>query len=293
MNELLFKIFNCCIRFFTGGEAIASESRTKEFSIPTGSCHAQWLLGASAAKHPKHTVPQMGCFTGEPFDGCELDYSWHIFRKGELEVLRVEYQNPNPWQIIEAEIAHNNATIRYIAPEGQVPPAIDPYVFPFTNLLFTRILHHQNGVLVHASGINDNGNGYIFTAVSGTGKSTMAGLWAQKGGQVINDDIIAITTHEGIQIHNIPMPHYSDHPKSATLKAIFIIKQSPRNYIMPLKGASAAMLLMANCIQQFGTPEYVRQHLATISAIAAQVPIYEAGFLPDTNIVDLIRHEIG
>ena len=293
MNELLFKIFNCCIHFFTGGEAIALQSRVNEFYLPTGSCLPQWHLGASTAKQAKHTIPQEGCFTGEPFDGCELDYSWHIFRKGELEVLRVAYLNPNPWQIIEAEIAHNNATIRYIAPEGQVPPAIDPYVFPFTNLLFTRILHHQNGVLVHASGINDNGNGYIFTAVSGTGKSTMAGLWAQKDSQVINDDIIAITTQGGIQIHNIPMPHYSDHPKSAPLKAIFIIKQSPRNYITPLKGASAAMLLMANCIQQFGTPEYVRQHLATISAIAAQVPIYEAGFLPTTDIVDLIRHEIG
>lgn len=294
MNELLLQIFNCCIHLHSGGDCIETNgSRVKPFISTQHPGQPLWHIGAFIANQAKHAIPSEGCFTGDSFDGCELNYRWHIFRKGELEILRVEYQTPSPWQTIEAEIANNKATIRYIAPSELKVKCIDPYTFPFSNLLYSRMLHHLNGVLVHASGINDGGNGYLFTAVSGTGKSTMAGLWAQKGGVVINDDILAITTHGGVAIHNIPMPHYDDHPKSAPLKAIFIIKQSPRNYIIPLKGAQAAMQLMANCIQQFGTPEYVRQHLATISAIAAQVPIYEAGFLPDTNIVDLIRDEIG
>ena len=294
LSELLLKIFNCHIRVCAlSGVIDASQSRAQYFISTNSQAQPDWNIKAAIGNHTKYNVPTQGGFSGESFGDCELDYRWFIFKHDGSEILKIIYQYPNPWATIEAEILNHDVIINYIPGENQTRVVIDPYTFPFSNLLYSQILNHWQGLLVHASGVMDGTDGYIFTAVSGTGKSTMAGLWAQKGSQIINDDIIAITTKDDITIHNIPMPHYTDFPKSAPLKAIFIIKQSPNNYIKPLKGAFAAMLLMANCIQQFGTPEYVRQHLATLSVIASQVPIFEAGFQPNTDIVDLIRHEIN
>jgi len=42
--------------------------------------------------------------------------------------------------------------------------------------------------MIHASGVNNAGHGYIFSGVSGKGKSTMAKLWDNSGARVIHDD---------------------------------------------------------------------------------------------------------
>ena len=284
------KIFDCCIELTTEEEIIdSSDSRAQLFIDKQNSAEADWYIHATIGTHVKYNLPNEQCFIGESFGDCPLEYRWHIFQFEGLDILRIEYQHADPWQFIEAAITGNRANVQYIPASHLVPKQINPYTFPFSNLLYSRILNNQHGLLIHASGVIDGENGYLFTAVSGTGKSTMARLWQKKGCQIINDDIIAITTRDGINIHNIPMPHYVDRPKCAPLKAIFLIKQSPVNYINPLGGALAAMQLMANCIQQFSDPQYIQRHLGIVSAIAAQVPIFEAGFIPDTNIVDMIR----
>lgn len=58
--------------------------------------------------------------------------------------------------------------------------------------VFGAILHQRNIVPLHASAILVNGTAIAFTGDSGSGKSTMAAYWHNRGYKIISDDMIAL-----------------------------------------------------------------------------------------------------
>ncbi|MGE5405188.1 MAG: hypothetical protein ACM3PP_09615, partial [Candidatus Saccharibacteria bacterium] len=65
---------------------------------------------------------------------------------------------------------------------------------------FRNCLLHHDGIVVHASSIKWRGKGLLFTAPSGTGKSTHVRLWQKYMGdevEVLNDDTPAIKFVDG------------------------------------------------------------------------------------------------
>jgi hypothetical protein len=78
-------------------------------------------------------------------------------------------------------------------------PGIDYAVtgIMFNIIIRSRVLFHQ-GIVIHASAIEHNGKGIIFSAPSGTGKSTQASLWEKyMGARVLNDDCPVIRIDDG------------------------------------------------------------------------------------------------
>lgn len=243
----------------------------------------------------RHTpaTEYVSAFEGNPFSNCHTDYRWLLFQTPHHEGIRIDY--PSHPELKSAEVlldqqGHIDLHLEF-RELTLLKGTFNPNIFPLTNLLWSRILQRENGLMIHASGVAHEDRGYLFTAVSGTGKSTMAGLWKQMGAQIVNDDILAIVPKCGQAVmHNIPMPYYADVPKSAPLSAIFLLSQSPQNFITPVAGASALMRVMANCIQHFNTPQSVKLHLQNVQQLVGKIPIYELGFKPDTDIVTMIRH---
>jgi hypothetical protein len=190
-----------------------------------------------------------------------------------------------------AIIHQDKQEIHYYLDIMQSPALFDPFLYPLGILVFIYQALFNRGLVIHASGVQDGEKGYLFTGLSGIGKSTMARLWQEKGATIINDDRLAVMPNDdGFSIHNTPMPYYQDYPKSSHLHGIFLLKQSKENYCLPLKGATAMMRVMANCMQHFHTPELVQQHLSIVEAIMSKISVFELGFKPDTDIVDLIRN---
>ena len=67
--------------------------------------------------------------------------------------------------------------------------------------------------MIHASGVYYNGRGYLFSGVSGKGKTTMAGLWDNIGAQVIHDDRLIIRSIDGVyRMFNTPV-YRNDEPR--------------------------------------------------------------------------------
>lgn len=65
------------------------------------------------------------------------------------------------------------------------------------NPVFTALLH-QRGLLVwHASAVEVNGKGIIFSGVTGAGKSMIAALLRKKGYKILADDICAVRMKNG------------------------------------------------------------------------------------------------
>ena len=164
----------------------------------------------------------------------------------------------------------------------------DPLEYPLDGLILYYITVINGDIMIHASGINNTGNGYIFSGISGKGKSTMAGLWENSGARVIHDDrLILRNTGNGYKMYNTPV-YNNDEPRESILSKIFIIEHGPENKLIPLKGANAVTQVMANCIQHNWGPDIIARLLGSISIMCGTIPTYKLIFKPDRSIIDLI-----
>lgn len=103
--------------------------------------------------------------------------------------------------------------------------------------MLSNKLIEKNIILFHGSALSFSGDGYIFSAKSGTGKSTHARIWRERFGnsvKMINDDkpMIKITDNSAF-VYGTPWngKHRLGENISAPIKAICFLKRSEVNFI--------------------------------------------------------------
>jgi hypothetical protein len=166
----------------------------------------------------------------------------------------------------------------------------DPLDYPLDGLVLYYLSAIRGDIMIHASGINHNGIGYIFPGISGKGKTTMAGLWNQAGGRVIHDDRLIIRNTDGkYRMFNTPV-YKNDHPSESEISRIFLIDHGKENRLVPVNGAQAVSLLLANCIQHNWNRELVARLVGSVSLICSSLPVAQLSFKPDIDIIDFILH---
>lgn len=102
--------------------------------------------------------------------------------------------------------------------------------------------------LFHASALCMDGDGYLFAALSGTGKSTHAALWRQVFGDrvtMLNDDKPFLRIGDDVTVFGSPWDgkHRLSVNQSAKVKAICLLERSAENAITPISFAEAFPLL--------------------------------------------------
>ena len=111
-------------------------------------------------------------------------------------------------------------------------------------------LIHQNVLLFHGSVIAVDGQAYLFTAKSGTGKSTHTRLWREMFGAravMVNDDKPLLAIKEGKVIaYGTPWngKHRLGCNMSAPLSAICVLERGQTNKIVPLQPSQALTMLL-------------------------------------------------
>jgi hypothetical protein len=164
----------------------------------------------------------------------------------------------------------------------------DPFEYPLDGLILYYLTVINGDIMIHASGISNAGHGYIFSGISGKGKSTMAKLWDNSGARVIHDDrLILRNTGNGYRMFNTPV-YSNDEPRESVLSKIFIIEHGTENILIPLKGANAVTQVMANCIQHNWGADIIARLLGSISIMCGTIPTSKLFFKPDRSVIDLI-----
>jgi hypothetical protein len=167
-------------------------------------------------------------------------------------------------------------------------PAVDPLEYPLDGLILYYLTVITGDIMIHASGMEYKGKGYLFSGVSGKGKSTMAGLWEDTGAKVIHDDRLIIRkTGTAYTMYNTPV-YNNDDPQASPLNRIFIIDHATTNKIVPVQGAMAVSLVMANCIQHNWGAEIISGLLGAVSVMCEEIPVARLFFLPDKSVTELI-----
>lgn len=108
---------------------------------------------------------------------------------------------------------------------------------------YIKLLKHD-GLLVHSSAVVVDGKAYIFSAPSGTGKSTHTKLWLKKFGRerafMLNDDKPAIRLIDGVfYASGTPWSGKYDYSTNASvpLAGICMLRRGEINKIYPYEGS--------------------------------------------------------
>ena len=170
--------------------------------------------------------------------------------------------------------------------------SFDPMEYPLDGLILYYLTVISGDIMIHGSGVNYKGNGYLFSGISGKGKTTMAKLWDNHGAEIIHDDRLIIRkTTTGYSMYNTPV-YRNDEPRKSDISTIFLIGHGAENEIIPVRGASAISMVMANCIQHNWDPGIIKGLIETISQICATIPVYRLLFKPDSSIIEyLLKNE--
>ena len=246
----------------------------------------------SVSKNFNHLSDFKLILDGISTDDTEMPYNWFILENRDQIAFKIEYFYDTQFKYITAVLNPKDGIFNvYLTPKSDISNIkADPLLHPLGSLLLVYLANLNGGFLIHASGIIDQNQGYIFSAVSGTGKSTMANIWNKAGADIVNDDRLWIQKINKIwYMMSTPMISYAQTPLITPIHKVFLIRQSPNNELQKIKGVNATMQVMSNCIQHFSTKQITNKHLDSILNFTSNTAIYDCGFKPDNEIIELIR----
>lgn len=154
----------------------------------------------------------------------------------------------------------------------------------------------QDIVLFHCSALEFQHSAYLFTAPSGTGKSTHTSLWRARFGhqvRMINDDkpLLHISADE-ITVYGTPFAGKEGLQENtfAPVKGIVILHQAKENSIRRLSSKEAYPLLL-NQTYRTRDPAGLLKTLALVQRLA-ELPVYSLGCTISQEAVELALHAL-
>lgn len=152
------------------------------------------------------------------------------------------------------------------------------------------------GVVLHGSCIRREDSAVVFTAPSGTGKSTQAALWrTHRGAEIINGDRILLRPEKG-RIHAAGLP-FSGSSRDCRntmlpLAAVVYLKQAPVNMLRRLRGAEAFRRIWEGCSVNAWNRGDVEAAAGLVESLLGQTAVYELACTPDESAVAALEQQL-
>lgn len=141
-------------------------------------------------------------------------------------------------------------------------------------------------LLIHGSAIAVDGEAFLFSATSGTGKSTHTAFWRQRFGDravMVNDDKPLIRIREdSVSIYGTPWDgkHRLSSNISVPLKAFCILERGEENRIAPISPAEALPMLMQQSSRP-SNPAQMGTYLQLLDRLSQKIAFYRLSCTPD------------
>jgi len=144
--------------------------------------------------------------------------------------------------------------------------------------VYTHCLDHSR-MMIHGGCIVHHGRGYIFTAPSGTGKSTHIALWKQQLGAdvtILNGDKPMLEFGETIIAHGTPWNGKEGWGEniSAPVAAVVVIRRGNKNIFRRLDTTEATIALLPQAFSDHRR-ESMRKVLQYLHRIISEIPVFE------------------
>ena len=250
-------------------------------------------LGEPASGFQVHFLPVPALDPPEP-DGHWEVCQYHMETASERRVYHCPTPQAPPYAcMIWQKIPGNQAQCQYLAGKEEYLA----YSRNICDLIGLEALLHQNqGLLLHASFIRWQGSGILFSAPSGTGKSTQANLWVQhQGAEVINGDRAALRQVGGRwQAFGLPYAGSSGvyRNESVPISALVVLRQGKENRLRSLTRGEAFARLFPEVTVHRWDPDFVQDTMDTLLSALDALPVYLLECRPDREAVELLREQM-
>ncbi len=228
------------------------------------------------------------------FDGEDM---WSLFRDGDTR-----YMTHMGWgmdvPLWSAEFTIDMLSVRVhcgdvlVREEAGQTVVHSPLRYPLDQLLMTYILSRHDGAIVHAAGIECDGQLWLLAGRSGAGKSTAAALlrgWA--GIELVSDDRIVVRRQSGAFTgYGTPWPGEARVAanRRAPLGGILFLEQADINAIRPLAPAEALERLLPVVSVPWYEPELFPDVLTFCGELVEQLPVNVFCFRRDAAAADVL-----
>jgi hypothetical protein len=281
--------YNIGFYSFDDGPDLAPSSRFLRNISQATSWDANIRIHSGSFQLPGEAVRVFHAPFVEEFDGIPIHYKtnfWSVWKHNSVLFIMTTFP------LVPSS---KNAVLKFSLSEKEWDmwidsdeKEIDPFEYPIDGLILYYLTVINGDIMIHASGVNSSGHGYLFSGVSGKGKSTMAMLWDNWGAKVIHDDRLIIrNTRIGYRMFNTPV-YNNEEPYDSPLNKIFILDHGLENKVIPLKEASAVSLVMANCIQHTWGAGIISNLLESVSDMCRTIPTFRLYFRPDSSAINYI-----
>jgi hypothetical protein len=180
---------------------------------------------------------------------------------------------------------------------GSVRQNANPYSLDAVlRILHSLILAERGGFLLHAASAICDGRAYLFSGVSGAGKTTMTRL-APSDVTLLSDEISYLRPRaNGYAAFGTPFAGElakSGENCTAPVDALFFLEKGSENRVDELSSTEAIRRLMRNILFFAEDQGLVEKLFATACDFVAKVPVRRLTFYPNAKVWDEIHNFAG
>ncbi|MBQ3000266.1 MAG: hypothetical protein IJD63_00800 [Oscillospiraceae bacterium] len=155
---------------------------------------------------------------------------------------------------------------------------LDMAEYMTTGSLFAVEMLRFYGFQLHASAVMLQGKAYLFSAPSGTGKSTHTEKWCRLfGAQVLNDDKPVLRRVDGVwTVYGTPWSGKNDLscPVGVPLGGVAYLSRGEVNAIYPMAATKAVPAILSQCMQ-FSHKGCAERQLELVDLLLRETPIWQ------------------
>ncbi len=215
------------------------------------------------------------------------------------DALYIEPQ-PGNW-IIESRYTNERLTyksyqeygeLNLMTGQGYLEMSPDAYIENYLRVIYAWLCMNNESLLMHASGVIYNGEGYVFFGPSGSGKTTMSRLSANQA-SILSDDLVIVRKLEDqYYLFGVPFKgELSDAPRAnqyAPLKGIFRLRQDVRHYIEPMSRVIAVAEMAGSAPFINNVPTLNGKLLMMCNRVVKAIPVHQLHFRRDDGFWKVI-----
>ena len=214
---------------------------------------------------------------------------------GEDAKIRYIGARRESWENAYIRAEHGDTEHRILLRESRIPGKIGAKII-LESIAAEHLIARNHGFIFHCSYIEHNGKAILFTAPSGTGKSTQAELWKEhRGAEIINGDRAAVRLADGrLLAEGIPFAGSSQYCKNRSLPiaAIIYLGQASETSIRKLRGYEAFSKIWEGVSVNTWDKEDMELVSGVVQKVAEQIPVYHLPCTPDESAVIALEAEL-
>lgn len=179
------------------------------------------------------------------------------------------------------------------ARRGRILQSLSPYAIDSVlRIVHTLIQAPEGGFLLHGSSALRNGRAFLFSGVSGAGKTTISKL-APADATLLTDEISYVRRDgEGYRACGTPFAGELARPgenAAGPIERLYFLAKGPENRIDPIESRDALRLLLRNILFFADDAELVKMVFRSACEFLGRVPAFRLTFYPDERVWDLIQ----